>query len=95
MYRFSRLNGRSRTRGPAYAVSIGDVTIGWIQATSPAPYPGRSKASYEAMPDGSNGWRIRPLPGKFPSRKDAADGLVSYLATTQYGRRTLSRVVVG
>lgn len=86
--KFSRLSGAT----PAYGVTVNGVSLGYIEATTPSRYPGRSKASYTAFPalsDGSAAWRTGL--GTLKSREAAALRIVAYLKKFKYGRELVEK----
>lgn len=75
---------------PCYGVYYGNLCLGAIEATSPTPYPGRSKARYEVVPVLTNGSYSRRTLGVFNSRNEAAEALLTYQVTTKYWRGRIS-----
>src|SRR5262245_15062306 len=80
-----------RTQPPVYGVRLDQIELGWIEATTPASYPGRSKASYQAFPrTADNGAMSTPRPlGIFGSREAAGLAILAHLRRFQFGRKLL------
>jgi hypothetical protein len=74
---------------PAYGVFYGGkLCLGAIEATSPTPYPGRSKARYNVFPQHarSYGGYYRRSIGTFDTRQQAAEALLTFCMTSRYWR---------
>jgi hypothetical protein len=78
---------------PSYGVYLGNIYIGQVVPTTPAPYPGRPKATYRAIPIRSDSWlRERNGVRTAPSRKAGARMIVEELRRHAYGRKLLNRI---
>lgn len=71
--------------------SQNDRTLGWVTATSPAQYPGRSKATYTAHVLGAQGG-VKDLKGTHGSREEGARAIVDYLQGQGYGKKKLAKI---
>lgn len=92
--KYSRLAQYDRRRGPVYLVYLNGVIVGRIEATTPSPYPGRSKAQYLVFPrkagDNEYSQAERHL-GPVGSRKIAVDRILEHMKRFKFGRAVLAK----